>query len=376
MSNLSTKCKELNKINNENILLIRQEKVESDFNNLYELANQKCIDMENFMHLFMYNNESRDLESWINTQLQIAMNEDYGQDYEHLLSLKSKFDDFKQSVKTGSERFVLCEKTAHQLLNRSPPFSREILQRQDKLRYVWTLLLEYIESRDGKLQSAEELHKFNRDVDEMQERIREKFSTLPNELGRDAKQACNLILKHEVFEHELNQLNEKLKVLIKEGGNLQNIYTGSNADRIGDQLSSLAAGWQELNNAAVKRGHKLFASYELQKFITKTRDFIGWTSQLITEMQSNQKIRDLQTAELIQKEHNFLRSEIEAGHSVVLEIKALGENLLKQNHYASEEIKDKLLALEKAYEGVNDEWNLRNQWILQVKLNSVNFFFK
>lgn len=48
--------------------------------------------------------------------------------------LQSRFEDFKQSVKTGSERFVHCEAAANALLRRSPPFARDILKRQEKLR--------------------------------------------------------------------------------------------------------------------------------------------------------------------------------------------------------------------------------------------------
>lgn len=72
-------------IGEETTLLGRQEKVETDFVFLDELLNQKCSEMENYIHLFMYNNENRDLESWIDMQLQIAISEDYGQDYEHLI---------------------------------------------------------------------------------------------------------------------------------------------------------------------------------------------------------------------------------------------------------------------------------------------------
>ena len=62
-----------------------------------------------------------------------------------LQELQSKFDEFKQSVKTGSERFRLCETAANSILRRNPPFARDILKRQEKLRSVWTLLVDYIE---------------------------------------------------------------------------------------------------------------------------------------------------------------------------------------------------------------------------------------
>jgi spectrin beta len=83
----------------------------------------------------------------------------------------SRFEDFKQRVRTGSERFVQCEKAAQTLLERKPAFSREIVERQEQLRAAWSLLLDYIETRERKLTAAEEIHRFNRDAAEMLGRI-------------------------------------------------------------------------------------------------------------------------------------------------------------------------------------------------------------
>lgn len=123
-----------------------------------------------------------------------------------------KFEEYKQSIKTCLERFVLCEQSANNLLLQSPPFARDILIRQEKLRAVWTLLLECMESREGKLAAAEQLHKFNRDVNETNDRLREKQMGLSTELGRDTKHADSLIQKHVVYENEVTQLHEQLKV--------------------------------------------------------------------------------------------------------------------------------------------------------------------
>lgn len=55
------------------------------YEELQELARAKCSDIENIISLCAYNLESQELESWINDQLQVAISEDYGRDYEHLL---------------------------------------------------------------------------------------------------------------------------------------------------------------------------------------------------------------------------------------------------------------------------------------------------
>lgn len=48
------------------------------------MAGERRCHLENAVHLYQYLRESHDLEQWINEQLQVAMSEDYGIDYEHL----------------------------------------------------------------------------------------------------------------------------------------------------------------------------------------------------------------------------------------------------------------------------------------------------
>ena len=159
----------------------KQKELEAEFARLNKIAEDRRLALEDSVCLFEYMRESADLEQWINEQLQTAMSEEYGDDYEHLKELKSRFEEFKQQVKTGSERFVLCEQAANSILRRNPPFAKEILKKQEKLRSVWRLLLDYIMSREQKLTAAEELHLFNRDVAEQEEwvaeKVKDKFRT-------------------------------------------------------------------------------------------------------------------------------------------------------------------------------------------------------
>lgn len=84
------------------------------------------------------------------------------------------------------------------------------------------------------------------------------------------------------------------------------------------------------------------------------------------EMQSDQKVRDLQAAEWIQQEHDRLRAEIEARQFEFCGIKDFGEDLLAKKHFASTEIEDKLGHVVDAYNMVKKEWKLRNEWVEQV----------
>ncbi|KAI6189412.1 Karst [Aphelenchoides bicaudatus] len=351
----------------DSVVLHRQAEVEGMFVKLEELVEEKCNEMQNLIGLCSYNQESQDLELWINDQLQTAMSEDYGQDYEHLQDLKSKFNEFQQNVKVGSERSVLCEEAANNLLMRSPPFAREILKRQEKLRSAWTLLLDYIDSRSKKLDAATHLHRFNQNVQDLHEMLNEKRVTLPVDYGRDTKQVHNLMLKHEVFQTEVSQMHEKLKRLLEEGARLKEQYPGPNAEHIDAQLAELSQSYHQLNDATVHRTNKLQAAYELQTFIARARDFVSWTSMVIAEMQDDQgTIKDLQSAEWIQSEHQRLQAEIRARDDEVTQILQIAHDMIKRHHYASKDIERRAHECDTAYSKIKREWTLRNEWLQQV----------
>jgi len=361
-------AKKLSASGDSNLFETRQDKVETDFKNLELFILEKKAEMENYIALCSYDHESQELELWINDKLQTAMCEDYGQDYEHLQDLKTKFEEFRQNVRAGSDRFVQCEKMANELVVKSKPYARDILKKQEKLRSVWTLLLDYMESRGKKLDVAEELHKFNRDVAEMTDRLKEKKRNMPGELGKDTKQVHNLCLKHEVFCNEVKQLHEQLQKLIEEGGRLRTEYPGPNAEHINEQMKILAELWDELERATARRHALLIASYDLQRFLSKARDFISWTDQANAEMRSDNErvINELQTAEWMRKEHSRLKLEIDARETEFKEIQQNAAKLLEHQHYAKNEIQEKLNQVLEAYDHVKSEWELRERYLHQV----------
>lgn len=86
LEKLATKCAELKKSvrSGGERFENRQTELEKEFDALWKMAEERRKQLENAVHLYQYLRESQELELWINEQLQIAMSEDYGQDYEHL----------------------------------------------------------------------------------------------------------------------------------------------------------------------------------------------------------------------------------------------------------------------------------------------------
>lgn len=86
LEKLAVQCEDLKSSvrSNSERFTNRQSSLEQEFERLSHAAEERRRQLENAVHLYQYLRESQELEAWINEQLQVAMSEDYGNDYEHL----------------------------------------------------------------------------------------------------------------------------------------------------------------------------------------------------------------------------------------------------------------------------------------------------
>jgi len=111
----------------------KQQAIVQQIRALQRLATVRQERLMESMYRHEYFLESRELEQWIKEQEQAAASEDYGQDYEHLLLLQAKFNDFKHRIEAGSERFNQCEELARKLITNESPYIQDIEKRQEQL---------------------------------------------------------------------------------------------------------------------------------------------------------------------------------------------------------------------------------------------------
>ncbi|KAF5273495.1 hypothetical protein FQA39_LY07512 [Lamprigera yunnana] len=321
--------------------------------------------------------ESDDLERWIAEQLQQASSEDYGQDYEHLLILQAKFDDFKHRVEAGSERFNQCEDLAQKLIVNENPYKNDIQNKQlqlenydlsDAVQEVevrhydicqkWQKLRDQIENRDRRLHAAGEIHRFHRDVADALSRIHEKNAALGTELGRDLNSALSLLRRQEAFENELVALEAQLQVLVDDGTRLQASYP-SNKIQIQQQQEVVVTAWQGLKERADLRRDQLQASVDLQKFLSQARDLTSWSSGLRLTMSTDVNIKDLAGAQALKIEHESLKSEIEAREDSFQAVADMSAAMEQTGHYACSEAVDRCTALYQERDKLHAAWQLK-----------------
>ncbi|XP_053397827.1 spectrin alpha chain, non-erythrocytic 1-like isoform X5 [Mercenaria mercenaria] len=364
VSGVDRECKRLFKTGCQDPQSLRkaQDNLQEQLNKLKRLAAERTKNLEQSKWMHAYLRESGDFEEWINEQLQNAASEEYGQDYEHLLILRNKFDEFKRTVESNQERFSRCERMAKWLVEDKGPYTKQVLERQEQLGDSWNQLLEQIEARDQKLFGAGEIHRFNRDVEDALTRIQEKYQSIPDDLGRDTNATQSYLKKHEGFENELIALEAQIQVLIDDSARLQQAYPGENADQIEHLQATVVENWGILQDRAAQRKDELMAAADLHRFNSDVRDLISWANEIEREMTAEKPVRDVNSVDLVRTRHEELRAEIDTRQDTFNTVIRTGQDMVENDHYAKDEIQEKVNQVKEAQERLNQTWANRKEY--------------
>lgn len=304
--------------------------------------------------------ESAELETWIQEQYAAASSEDYGQDYEHLLILRSKFDELRHRVESGAERFNQCEELAKKLLATDSPYIANIEKRQEALGESWQRLVEQIQSRASRLHAAGEIHRFHRDVAELVSRASDKRAALAAPPPpRDLRAATKLLRDHETIQNDLLAIDAQVQVLQEEGSRLQKLYPGGNVQQIGLQQQALSDAWAMLKTAADERKQLLHQHLQMHQFLTQVRDLTSWSVGLRASLARAVRVRDAPSAQAARAEHDALLAEVEAREDSFRAALDRGHQLLAEDHPNSAEVAEKCEALLEELSLLKGAWAAR-----------------
>uniref|UniRef100_A0A069DY92 Spectrin beta chain n=1 Tax=Panstrongylus megistus TaxID=65343 RepID=A0A069DY92_9HEMI len=349
---------------------VKQSQVDKLYAGLKDLAGERRAKLDEALQLFMLNREVDDLEQWIAEREVVAGSHELGQDYDHVTLLWERFKEFARDTEaTGAERVQAVNGIADGLIAQGHSDSATIAEWKDGLIEAWQDLLELISTRTQMLEASRELHKFFHDCKDVLGRIYEKQHAMSDELGRDAGSVSALQRKHQNFIQDLQTLQSQVQAISDESSKLQASYAGDKAKEITNRESEVVSAWAALQAMCDARRAKLADTGDLFKFFNMVRTLILWMDDVIRQMNTTEKPRDVSGVELLMNNHQSLKAEIDTREDNFTSCITLGKELLSRNHYASNEIKEKLLSLNNQRNSLLHRWEERwenLQLILEV----------
>merc|ERR1739838_768880 len=275
----------------------------------------------------------------------------------------------KDTEMIGSERVNGVNEIADSLISSGHTDAATIAQWKDALNDAWADLGELIDTRTQMLEASKELHKYFHDCKDVLGRILEKENSMSEELGRDSGSVSALLREHQNFLQDLQGLQAQVQAIQEESAKLQAAYAGDKAMEITNREREVVRAWLELQNIGDSRKSKLNDTSDLFKFFAMVRNLVLWMDDLMRQMKTSEKPRDVSGVELLMNNHQGHKAEIDAREDNFSDCITLGKELLNRSHYASNEIKEKLLELTNMQNEMLHRWEERwehLQLILEV----------
>merc|ERR1739848_91354 len=175
--------------------------------------------------------------------------------------------------------------------------------------------------------------------------------------------------KHQNFIQDLSTLQSQVEAIQEDSAKLQAAYAGEKALEITNQERAVVRAWLELNAIGESRKNKLNDTGNLFRFFAMVWNLMLWMDDLMRQMSTSEKPRDVSGVELLMNNHQGHKAEIDAREDNFADVYSLGKELLSMAHYASNEIKEKLRELTDKRNGMIHRWEERwehLQLILEV----------
>ncbi|KAF6734216.1 Spectrin beta chain, non-erythrocytic 1 [Oryzias melastigma] len=343
---------------------MRQSQVDKLYAGLKDLSEERRSKLEERLRLFQLNREVDDLEQWIAEREVVAGSHELGQDYEHVTMLQERFREFARDTgNIGQERVDAVNRLADELINAGHGDAATVAEWKDGLNEAWADLLELIDTRTQILAASFELHKFYHDAKEILARIADKQKKLPEEIGRDQNTVEMLQRMHTTFERDIQALGAQVRQLQEDAVRLQSAYAGDKADDIQRKDGEVLEAWRILLEACDCRRLRLLDTGDKFRFFSMVRDLLLWMDDVIRLIEAQENPRDVSSVELLMNNHQGIKAEIDARNDSFTACIELGKALLARKHYASEEIKEKLLQLTDKRKEMIDKWEDRWEWL-------------
>ncbi|XP_034461840.1 spectrin family protein isoform X1 [Hippoglossus hippoglossus] len=354
-------------------ITLRQAQVDKLYAGLKDLAEERRGRLQERLRLTQLKREVDDLEQWIAEREVVAGSHELGQDYEHVTMLRDKFREFARDTSTiGQERVDGVNGLADDLIESGHPENASVAEWKDGLNEAWADLLELIDTRTQMLAASYELHRFHQDAMEVLGRVKEKHEALPSDLGRDLNTVQHLHRQHNTFEHDIQALSGQVNQVQEDAARLQKAYAGEKADEIHRSENAVTSAWEGLLETGQARRLLLLDTVEKFRFFNMVRDLMLWMDGVNLQIDAHDSPRDVSSAGLVIANHQDIKSEIETRADSFTACTEMGNTLINNNHYAADEIREKLVQLQEKRDRINKNW-LDKMDHLQIVLEVLQF---
>ncbi|NXG68257.1 SPTN5 protein, partial [Baryphthengus martii] len=347
-------------------ILSKLQGILADYQSLLQKAETQRKRLQEQFRFFQFEREFQLVDTWFSSKQSVAESDDYGQDLDDVEVLEEKFKDFVNEVKPlGHSKVISLNELASKLEKESHSKMDIIQKRTKQMNETWEKLCQAIQTRTENLSAARQVHQYDHDVDEVKGWMQEKEAVVDIEdYGYDLPGVQTLLSQLEGVERDLAAIMKELERIRGEAWHLSRTYPQVK-ENIMERLTDVDECWENLDKKFQERKARLSQAEQVQLYFNACRLLMAWANEMHALVISEELANDVLGAELLIKRHEEYKREIEKQWLKYEEMQQAGGDLMKNGHFLSVEIEEKLLELSELMKKVKESWDMRKELYIE-----------
>lgn len=326
-----------------------------------ELLDRSAIrrqQLESSYQLQQFERDCDETKGWISEKLKTASDVSY-MDPTNLTGKLQKHQTFEQELQANKNRVDEITKTASNLIDSKHFASPRINERVTELCSLWQALVEATEKKGAKLAEAAAQQQFNRNVEDIELWLTDVETTLASEdYGKDLNSVQNLLKKQTALENDIGSHQDRIDSVVLQANSF--IEKGHfDADSIQAKQQSLINRYQALQNPLNARRLRLKNALRAHQLFRDIEDEEQWIREKEPIAASNNRGKDLIGVQNLIKKHQGVMSEIANHEHRIKSVCQIGEDMMNEGHFASEEIHRRMVGLNEKWISLKEKSNQR-----------------
>ncbi|KAI1305303.1 Spectrin alpha chain [Halotydeus destructor] len=327
-------------------------------NALLDRSGLRRTTLENSYKLQQFERDCDETKGWVLEKLKTASDESY-LDPTNLNGKLQKHQNFEQELQANKSRIDDVTKNATELIEESHYASPRVSERVNEICELWQSLVEATERKGSKLAEALAQQQFNRGVEDLELWLDEvEGQLLSEDYGKDLTSVQNLIKKQALLEADVAAHKDRVEGTVMQANGF--IEKGHfDAANIQNKQQSLIGRYEALLNPMNARRLRLNDSLRVQQLFRDIEDEDSWIREKEPIAASTNRGRDLIGVQNLIKKHQAVLAEINNHEHRIRSVCTTGDEMINENHFASEEIRSRLLALDDKWNALKEKANQR-----------------
>ncbi|KAK0158327.1 hypothetical protein PV328_009343 [Microctonus aethiopoides] len=293
-----------------------------------------------------FNRKASMRETWLSENQRLVSQDNFGFDLAAVEAAAKKHEAIETDIFAYEERVQAVMAVSQELEAENYHDILKINERKVNVLRLWNYLLELLRARRMRLELSLQLQQNFQEMlyilDSMEEL---KQRLLTDDYGKHLMGVEDLLQKHSLVEADINVLGERVKAVVQQSQRFLDQdegYRPCDPTIIVERVQQLEDAYAELVRLAVERRARLEDSRKLWQFYWDMTDEENWIKEKEQIVSTGDIGHDLTTVNLLLSKHKALENEIQSHEPQLMSVAAVGDELVRQQHFGSDRIQERL----------------------------------